>query len=232
MGTFVLALQEAAAPGGGGTLLGNWIRGTPWIDIVGLVIVATFLGLGIKHGLVWQVTRLLGMLIAVAIARSVSPELVPKFVQALELPERACQGIVWLLTFVACLLIASGIGMIGKRALQAVQLGPMDRTGGALAGALTGMVVHSALMVLLMSVGSTRWTTSTFEGSRSAVLLDNLARKSNVLLNAQAAERIVGPWGQQYDLQKGREMRERALAVEQNARQGVVPVESTPRAVR
>ena len=87
-------------------------------------------------------------------------------------------------------------------------------------------------MVLLMSVGSTRWTTSTFEGSRSAVLLDNLARKSNVLLNAQAAERIVGPWGQQYDLQKGREMRERALAVEQNARQGVVPVESPPRAVR
>jgi uncharacterized membrane protein required for colicin V production len=121
MGNLVLALQEAAVQdGSGGTLLGNWLRGTPWIDLVGLVIVATFLGLGIKHGLVWQVTRLLGMLIAVAIARSVSPELVPKFVQALELPERACQGIVWLLTFVACLLIASGIGMIGKRALQAV----------------------------------------------------------------------------------------------------------------
>lgn len=212
MDTLFVAAQ--AVQDGGSTLLGTWFRGTPWIDLVGLATVVTFLGLGIKHGLVWQVTRLLGMLLAVVIARSVSPAITPKFVAALDLPERACQGIVWLMTFLACLLIASGIGMIGKRALQAVQLGPMDRTGGALAGALTGMVVHSALLVLLMSVGSTRWATHTFEGSHSAVLLDNLARKSNFLLNAQAAERIVEPWGQQYDLQQGQRMREEAAAVE------------------
>lgn len=217
METFLLVAETA--PTGGATLLGQWFRETPWIDHVGLTIVLVFFGLGIKHGLVWQATRLLGMLLAVGIARSVSPALTPRFVAALELPERACQGIVWLLTFVACLLIASGIGMIGKRALQAVQLGPMDRTGGALAGALTGMVVHSALMVLLMSVASTRWSTHTFEGSHSAVLLDNLSRKSNILLNAEAAERIVGPWGQQYDLERGRRMREEAAAVERGLAQ-------------
>jgi len=203
-----------AAETGGGTLAGTWLRGTPWIDLVGLTIVLVFLGLGIKHGLVWQVTRLLGMLIAVAIARGVSPEFTPRFVAALDLPERACQGLVWLLAFVLCLLIASGIGMIGKRALQAVQLGPMDRAGGALAGAMTGILVHSALLVMLMSIGSTRWSTQTLANSQSAVVLDNLARKSNILLNAQAAERIVGPWGQQYDLQRGREMRQRASEVE------------------
>jgi uncharacterized membrane protein required for colicin V production len=217
MSPVILALQQE----GGGTLVGGWFRGTPWIDLVGLAIVLTFLGLGIKHGLVWQVTRLLGMLIAVAIARSVSPDLTPKFQAALELPERACQGLVWILVFTACLLLAAGIGMIGKRALEAVQLGPMDRAGGALAGAMTGVVVHSALLLLLMSVGSTHWTARTFEGSRSAVVLDNLARKSNILLNAQAAERIVGPWGQQYDRQKGRDLREKARTVERGETVGV-----------
>jgi uncharacterized membrane protein required for colicin V production len=199
MQTTFVAVQAAQD---GGTVLGNWFRVTPWIDLVGLATVALFLGLGIKRGLVWQATRLLGMLIAVVIARSVSPAITPKFVAVADLPERACQGIVWILTFIACILIASGIGMVGKRALQAVQLGPMDRTGGALAGAFTGMVVHSALMILLMSLGSTHWSTHTFEGSHSAILLDNLARKSNFLLNAQAAERIVEPWGQQYDIQQ------------------------------
>ncbi|MEZ6017490.1 MAG: CvpA family protein [Planctomycetota bacterium] len=212
-----LIIQAQAPTGGGGTLLGHWFSGTPWIDIVGLGILLTFLGLGIKHGLVWQVTRLLGMVIAVAIARSAAPDLTPRFQAALELPERACQGIVWVLVFVTCLLIASGIGMIGKRALEAVQLGPMDRAGGALAGAMTGVVVHSALMVLLMSVGSAQWSAHTFEGSRSAVVLDNLARKSNLLLNAQAAERIVGPWGQHYDMQRGREMREQGEIVQRGA---------------
>jgi uncharacterized membrane protein required for colicin V production len=226
MGTIFVAVQ--AVQEADRTILGNWVRGTPWIDLVGLATVVTFLGLGIKHGLVWQVTRLLGMLLAVVIARSVSPAITPKFVGALDLPERACQGIVWLLTFLACLMIASGIGMVGKRALQAVQLGPMDRTGGALAGAATGMVVHSALMILLMSVGSTRWAAHTFEGSHSAVLLDNLSRKSNFLLNAQAAERIVEPWGQQYDLQQGQRMREEAAAVERAHAQRGVTVSQAP----
>lgn len=210
-------LAQAPAQAQSSTIVGSWFRGTPWIDLVGLAIVLTFLVLGIKHGLVWQVTRLLGMLIAVAIARSVSPELTPKFKAALDLPDRACQGIVWLIVFAACLLIAAGIGMVGKRALEAVQLGPMDRAGGALAGAMTGVVVHSALMLLLMSVGSTQWSSRTFEGSRSAVVLDNLARKSNLLLNAQASERIVGPWGQHYDIQKSEEARRRALEAERSA---------------
>ncbi len=210
----LLTLQAQAESS---TIVGGWFRGTPWIDLVGIAIVITFLILGIKHGLVWQVTRLLGMLIAVAIARSVSPELTPKFKAALDLPDRACQGIVWLIVFATCLLIAAGIGMVGKRALEAVQLGPMDRAGGALAGAMTGIVVHSALMLLLMSVGSTQWSARMFEGSRSAVVLDNLARKSNILLNAQAAERIVGPWGVHYDQQRSEEARRKALEAERSA---------------
>lgn len=189
----------APPPPGG---LTGFFSGTPWIDIVGFCVVGLFLVLGIRHGLVWQVTRLIGMLVAVTLARSISPEITPHFESALSLHPRACQGIVWFLVFTASLLVAAMIGMVGKRALEAVQLGPMDRMGGGLAGALTGVIVHCALLVLLSAVGSTDWTARTFKGSASASMLDSLSRKTRLLLDAQAAERIVEPWGQQYDAER------------------------------
>lgn len=199
--------QSAPPPTGG---FAGLFSGTPWIDLVGLVIVLLFLSLGIRHGLVWQVTRLIGMVIAVTLARSLSPEFTPHVEAALSLPTRACQGIVWFLTFAATLLVAAMIGMVGKRALEAVQLGPMDRMGGALAGALTGVIVHCAVLILLSSVGTTTWTARTLKGSASASMLDNLSRKSHLLLDAQAAERIVEPWGQTYDAERFRDQQLRA----------------------
>lgn len=195
--------QPVPEPAGG---LSNIFSGVPWIDVLGLVIVSVFLILGVRHGLVWQVTRLIGMLIAVTIARSVSPEFVPQVEAALALPTRACQGIVWFLVFSATLIVTAMIGMVGRRALEAVHLGPMDRMGGGVAGAVTGVIVHCALLVLLTSVGSTSWASKTFRGSASASMLDSLSRKSHLLLDAQAAERIMEPWGQSYDAQQALEL--------------------------
>ena len=221
----IFAMQRAAAnappegvPPGAETGFGGLFSGTPWIDIVGLAVVGLFFVLGLRHGLVWQVTRLIGMLVAVALARSLSPEFVPHVEEILSLPTKACQGIVWFLVFTATLVITAMIGMVGRRALEAVHLGPMDRMGGGLAGAVTGVIVHSALLVLLSSVGTTAWATETFKGSASASMLDSLSRKSHILLDAQAAERIVEPWGQHYDAERAiqqqreaEEMRRRSL---------------------
>ena len=189
----IAILQEAAGSGGGA------LDATPWIDWVGLGIVALFLVLGIKHGLVWQVTRLLGMLLAVYIARTLSPEVAPKFQAILNLSIRACEGIVWFLVFLGSLLVMAVIGMIGKRALEAVQLGPMDRLGGGMAGAVTGLVVHCVLLLMLTSLATADWASKTMRGSASATILDNLSRKSHILLNAEAAGKIVDPWGANHD---------------------------------
>jgi len=206
--------SDAQASGGG---VGSLFSGTPWIDIVGLGVLTLFVVLGIRHGLVWQVVRLIGMLIAVGLARMISPELVPKFEAALSLPERACEGIVWFLVFVATLIVASLIGMVGRRAIEAVQLGPMDRIGGAMAGAATGVVVHCAFLVLMSSVGTAQWANDTFKGSASASMLDSLSRKSHILLNAQAAERIMDPWGQYYDQEVLRRQQERAAEMQRRS---------------
>lgn len=204
----IYALQTLAdpaldAPASG---FGGLFNGIPWIDMVGMVIILMFFILGLRHGLVWQVTRLIGMLVAVTLARSLSPEFVPHVQSALDLPIRACQGIVWFMVFLATLLITGLIGIVGRRALEAVYLGPMDRMGGGLAGAITGVVLHCAVLVLLTSVGTTTWSTSTLRGSASASMLDSLSRKTHLLLDAQAAERIMEPWGHSYDVQKAEEV--------------------------
>lgn len=186
------------------------LSGTPWIDIVGLGIIIFFFIRGISTGLVWQVARLIGVVIAVMVARSLSPDFTPRVQEALSLPLQACQGLVWFMVFGVTLVVAALMGRLGQRTLEAVQLGPMDRLGGALAGTLTGAIVHCALLVLLSAVGTTAWTAHMLDGSKSASMLDSLSRKQHLLLDAEAAERVVGPWGHEYD-QAQQKKRERQM---------------------
>lgn len=203
----MMLLQDPAAGEGGPSGFSALFGNTPWIDLVGLAIVFVFFCLGIRRGLVWQVTRLIGMLLAVTIARSISPEFVPHFQEVLSLPAKACQGIVWFLVFMGTLVITALVGIVGRRALEAVQLGAMDRMGGGMAGALTGVIVHCVLLIMLTSLGTADWAAHTLRGSASASMLDNLSRKSHILLDARAAENIMEPWGHQHDSDKVEEQR-------------------------
>ena len=83
------------------------LSGTPWIDIVGLGIITFFFIRGISTGLVWQVARLIGVVIAVMVARSLSPDFTPRVQEALSLPLQACQGLVWFMVF-GVTLVSSG----------------------------------------------------------------------------------------------------------------------------
>ena len=214
----IIALQQSkAAEGAGNGALGRIFGETPWIDLVGMGVVVLFIGLGIRRGLVWQVTRLIGMLVAVTLARSLSPEFVPQFEEVLQLPTKACQGIVWFLIFMGTLIVTSIIGMVGRRALEAVHLGAMDRAGGGLAGAVTGVIVHCVLLVMLTALGTPEWAAHTLRGSASANMLDSLSRKQHLLLDAQAAEKIMEPWVHTYDPER-HERVQRELEEEQEER--------------
>ncbi len=105
----------------------------PWIDMVGLGLVALFLVLGLVRGLWWQVIRLLGVATAVGLARALSPRFTPTVAESFpELSASITYGLVWFALFVSGLVVASLLGLIGKRALEAMQLGLVDRAGGAL----------------------------------------------------------------------------------------------------
>lgn len=174
---------QTAATGGGAALR--------WIDQVGLGIVAVCLVLGIWRGLWWQVVRLLVVAGSVALARLSTPRFAPHVEQIFpELGASVAHGIVWFGLFVGGLVLGSVLGMLGKRALEAMQLGLVDRAGGAVAGALTGAIVHCALLVAMTSVAAPSFSEGALAGSRSALLLNAVSRKRHLFVDALAAERL------------------------------------------
>jgi len=166
----------------------------PWIDLMGLGLIGLFAVLGIVRGLWWQVVRLLGVLIAVAIARALSPRWSPWVAEKLpDLSPGLTHGITWFGLFTVTLVAASLLGLVGKKSLEAMQLGLFDRIGGAVAGITTGALVHAALLVALCELSSPEWSQDTIRGTHSQRYLDTLAAKVPLMLDAHAAERLA-PW--------------------------------------
>jgi len=165
--------------------LGDRITGLRWIDTVGLALVGGFLLLGAWRGLWWQVFRLVGVVAAVAVARAVTPRLAPVFEQNLpELDPRVAYGITWVILFVAVLFAAALIGRLGKKSLQAMQLSTVDRLGGAVAGGVTGALMHLALVVVIDNFAGMDWSQHT--------LADTYSKAATDAIGAQLPEAYAG----------------------------------------
>ena len=166
----------------------------PWLDIVGLVLIGALCLLGFVRGLWWQAVRLLGIAASVGAARALAPTLAPKLLDVFpEMNERLGLGFVWFGIFVLGLVLVSLVGLLGKKSLEVMQLGFADRMGGALAGLLTAVLLHSALLVALMHFGSEDWTQSAMRNTTSRVLFDSLARKVPLVVDRETANRL-SPW--------------------------------------
>jgi len=178
----------------------------PWIDQVAILILIVFTVLGLRRGLWWQVIRLLGIVVAVGLARGLSPRFTPALQRALpEITDSMAQGIVWFVLFLGGMVLASLLGLIGKRALETMQLGLFDRLGGALAGALSGALLHAAMLVVLIALASQDWSQRNLRGTHSAFLLNALVQKTHIMVDAQAAERMRPITSRQVRSQAGAE---------------------------
>ena len=143
-----------------------------WPDLLGLGLVAIFLVLGIVRGLWWQVIRLVGIVLAVVVARTLSPVLEPRAAELLpELAPRYAYGLVWITLFALSLTAAALLGYLGRKLLEAMQLGLVDRFGGAVAGAATGLIVHVALLAGAVQLAPAAWLQRNLADSWSEELL-------------------------------------------------------------
>ncbi len=168
--------------------------GLPWLDLVGLVLIGALCLLGFMRGLWWQVVRLLGIAASVGAARALAPKATPHLLDLFpEMNERLGLGLVWFGIFVLGLVLVSLIGLLGKKSLEVMQLGFADRMGGALAGLLTAILVHAALLVALLHLGPEEWTQGAMRDTTSRMLLDSLSRKVPLVVDAETAERL-SPW--------------------------------------
>lgn len=166
-----------------------------WPDQVGLLVIGTFLVLGAVRGLWWQVLRLAGLLFAGILARALAPRFSESLSEASGLPLVVSQGILWFTIFVLGLVAASLLGTIGKKSLDLMRLGLVDRFGGALAGLLTGVSLQAALLVLLSYLGPQPWTADTLRGTRSEGLLRLVSGRLPVFVDHHSvAAREIRSW--------------------------------------
>lgn len=162
-----------------------------WIDLVGLAILSLFVVLGALRGLWWQVVRLLGVVASISVTRALAPRVSPLLASSLPgLSPTLANGLAWLVLLIACMLVVSMIGRLGRATLEAAKLGTVDRVCGALAGLASGILVHAVLLLCLCQVGSSAWSATTVRGTRSQGLLGVVADHFPMLLDAHAAESV------------------------------------------
>ncbi|MFT4709039.1 MAG: membrane protein required for colicin V production [Bacteroidia bacterium] len=160
----------------------------PWIDKLAIVLLGLFVALGLWRGLWWQVIRFVGFVGAFAAARLFSPKAEPLITKTFNITDpRFSQGLAWIVIFIAALILVVLLGKLGKSMLEAMKLGMVDRLGGALAGALTALLIHSAFLAVLSLFAQGEWLHDQLVGSWSENLFDVLAEEYPVIVDEQQA---------------------------------------------
>jgi membrane protein required for colicin V production len=168
--------------------------GLPWIDAVGAGLLILLAASGLWSGLWKQLMRTSGLAAAILVPRALAPGLAPQLASALpDLTERLAYGLLWAILFLTTLLAAGLLVRLGTKGLNALNLRFLDRLLGALLGLVTGLMVHGVVLLLLCQFAPAAWTRETLEGTTSLTLLDTLARRAELLLDAESMERIC-PW--------------------------------------
>lgn len=167
------------------------------IDGLGLVLILGFTLLGAWRGLWWQVLRLVGLVVAAWAASSLTPDLAQRWSsQTAEIDPRLVRGFVWIGLFFLGLGLFALLGRLGQRLLRAMQLAAWDRLGGAAAGALTGLVLHAAVVASIAHLGTPSFADDTLLGTRSGTLYGVLSDRVPLLLaDGRAADFSWNEWG-------------------------------------
>ncbi len=173
MTMLALLLQDAATEASSFTL--------SWLDWIAVGLGGAFMLLGILRGLWWQVIRFIGLAASAALARTFADSWGASLQGMMDISTEVAVGAVWVGLFILGIVITAFIGTLGKKSLEVMQLGLMDRAGGAVAGLLTGLFLHTALLVALAYLGPQPWTDKALEGTYSRSLLQIVTTRHGVL---------------------------------------------------
>jgi len=161
------------------------------LDKFGLLVMTALFLLGVWRGLWWQVIRLVGLLLAVIAARFLAPEASTWILErSADISPRVAHGAAWGSIFLVALGAATLLGMLGQKMLEAMQLGLLNRMGGAVVGACTGLVVHLAVLVALAQLAPEDFVSKHVGNTYSGQLLDRAGSQWRVVLGAEAAARV------------------------------------------
>jgi len=161
------------------------------LDMIGLGLILILVVLGLWRGLWWQVIRLIGVVFAVAVARIFSSEAATWIGESWpELSPRLTQGLAWFSIFLLALGAATLLGLLGQRILEVMQLGLVNRLGGGLAGAVTGLLLHLAALIAIVQLAPEPFVERHVIGTVSGRLVDMAGNRWRVVIGAEAAEEL------------------------------------------
>lgn len=161
------------------------------LDLIGLCLVGILCLLGAVRGLWWQVIRLVGVTLSVCVARAFGARLAERVLVFFpDLSPRSAHGLGWGILFLIALFGFALLGMLGQRMLEAMKLGFANRLGGAAAGALTGLCLHVAVVVLVVQLATPGWLGRHASGSYSEHIYTGLGLRRPVVMAAEAVHEV------------------------------------------
>lgn len=135
----------------GAQVLGN----LGWVDLTALALLAVFFVLGLFRGFVWQVSRIvtlvLGCLVAARLGPGFAGRLAGWFQEARANPELALY-IAYFAIFLVVLLLVSFVAYFVQKLVARIGLSFYDRLGGGVLGIGTGALVVVVGLTLVLTL--------------------------------------------------------------------------------
>ncbi|MCX8084880.1 MAG: CvpA family protein [Calditerrivibrio sp.] len=120
-------------------------------DIFFLLIIAVFTIKGYLRGLIWEILRILGIIIAYLFSHQINP-VSQKILIFFGFSEHMAKVFGFVLTFIIIFIVIIFISYILKKFFKAIKIGWIDSLGGAFFGFLKSVVIMSVLLSFLVSI--------------------------------------------------------------------------------
>jgi membrane protein required for colicin V production len=122
------------------------------IDIIIIVILIFFFISGARRGLIRQVLDILGIMFAFIGAFYLAHYLASYLEESVDIRYDISLVVSAIAIFIAILVFFHVLGILFKKTAEITLLGPVDRIGGGLFGALKGVLLISLLLVIAFNI--------------------------------------------------------------------------------
>lgn len=172
----------------------SFLEQTSWIDLTSLSVLAVFAALGLVRGLVWQVTRLLALLVGYVVASTWSEDLAAWMRTALPFEAMSDDPlavyVAYFLIFLGVLIAFAILAGVLRKLLAGAGLTLADRLGGGVFGVLTG----AAILLLLLTVPVTFFAGGSLDDAVRASTSGRVAHRIVDALHSRMPTAIVVAW--------------------------------------
>ncbi len=138
--------------------------------VIGLIVIFFFID-GIRRGLVRQLLEIVGLVAAFIGAYYLGHAFAQRFEGSTKISYPIVRFFFSAVVFIAVALVFHLFGMLLQKIVSVTVLGPVDRIGGALFGAVKGVLFVSLVCVLLFSIPAPSGFTAKIKANRVAAAM-------------------------------------------------------------